>query len=412
MAILTPSRRPCRARSRPCRGRRCQPRRCCSRWRPRVASRFFADPRQVLRNAARPLQELGLTAVAATELEFYLLDAGTRRDGRPRRRLGAYLGHGARRTDRSTVAWRTSKMSTRFSPSCTRSARRRTFPRARRSRNSHPDSSRSICVTSPARSSPAITPCCSKRAVKAVAQAPWPGRELHGEAVRATAQAAACTCTSASRIKPVRNVFADRAPDQSILRHLRHAIGGLAATMAESMAIFAPTANSYRRYRPGLFVPLAPNWGVNHRGVALRIPLSGPRRHADRTSARRRGRQSVSGDGRNPRGHSPRNHESLRPGPDGRAGRGHRRKSCAAAALGSGARRIRQRDCAAAVPRQALSRCCSPRVVAKNAIASTPRSRIATTSGICARSDRRSSGRQAAIARRDCAARAAPVQAV
>jgi glutamine synthetase len=46
--------------------------------------------------------------------------------------------------------------------------------------------------------------------------------------------------------------------------------------MAESMAIFAPTANSYRRYRPGLFVPLTPNWGLNHRGVALRIPLSGP----------------------------------------------------------------------------------------------------------------------------------------
>src|SRR5262245_14396853 len=35
---------------------------------------FFADPRQVLRNAARPLKEMGLTAVAATELEFYLLD--------------------------------------------------------------------------------------------------------------------------------------------------------------------------------------------------------------------------------------------------------------------------------------------------------------------------------------------------
>ena len=35
---------------------------------------FFADPRQVLRNAARPLQDMGLTAVAATELEFYLLE--------------------------------------------------------------------------------------------------------------------------------------------------------------------------------------------------------------------------------------------------------------------------------------------------------------------------------------------------
>ena len=40
------------------------------------------------------------------------------------------------------------------------------------------------------------------------------------------------------------------------------------------MAIFAPTANAYRRYRPGVFVPMTPNWGINHRGVALRIPLS------------------------------------------------------------------------------------------------------------------------------------------
>ena len=41
------------------------------------------------------------------------------------------------------------------------------------------------------------------------------------------------------------------------------------------MAIFAPTANAYRRYRPGLFVPLTANWGLNHRGVSLRVPLSG-----------------------------------------------------------------------------------------------------------------------------------------
>src|SRR5688572_1038264 len=35
---------------------------------------FFADPRQVLRHAMKPLQKMGLTAVAATELEFYLLE--------------------------------------------------------------------------------------------------------------------------------------------------------------------------------------------------------------------------------------------------------------------------------------------------------------------------------------------------
>jgi len=61
---------------------------------------------------------------------------------------------------------------------------------------------------------------------------------------------------------------------------LRHAIGGLAQTMAQCMAIFAPNANSYRRLRKGFFVPLTPNWGFNHRNLALRVPLS------DRENAR------------------------------------------------------------------------------------------------------------------------------
>jgi glutamine synthetase len=55
---------------------------------------------------------------------------------------------------------------------------------------------------------------------------------------------------------------------------LRHAIGGLLDALPESVAIFCPNANSYRRLRPGCFAPVAPNWGVNHRGVAVRIPVS------------------------------------------------------------------------------------------------------------------------------------------
>jgi glutamine synthetase len=38
---------------------------------------FFADPRQVLRHAMQPLTDMGLTAVVATELEFYLLDGNS-----------------------------------------------------------------------------------------------------------------------------------------------------------------------------------------------------------------------------------------------------------------------------------------------------------------------------------------------
>lgn len=53
---------------------------------------------------------------------------------------------------------------------------------------------------------------------------------------------------------------------------LLHALGGLLATMPESMLVFAPHANSWRRFVAQSYAPLAPNWGVNNRSVALRVP--------------------------------------------------------------------------------------------------------------------------------------------
>ncbi|MCA3448666.1 MAG: glutamine synthetase [Rhodobacter sp.] len=53
---------------------------------------------------------------------------------------------------------------------------------------------------------------------------------------------------------------------------LRHALGGLRATMGESMLVFAPHANSWRRFASQSYAPVSPTWGVNNRSVALRIP--------------------------------------------------------------------------------------------------------------------------------------------
>lgn len=53
---------------------------------------------------------------------------------------------------------------------------------------------------------------------------------------------------------------------------LLHALGGMRATMGESMLVFAPHANSWRRFSSGSYAPVAANWGVNNRSVALRIP--------------------------------------------------------------------------------------------------------------------------------------------
>jgi len=70
-----------------------------------------------------------------------------------------------------------------------------------------------------------------------------------------------------------RNQFASEDPAGTPA--LRHAIGGMKATMAESMAIFAPNANSYRRFVSASYAPVAPIWGINNRTVSLRVP-AGP----------------------------------------------------------------------------------------------------------------------------------------
>lgn len=70
------------------------------------------------------------------------------------------------------------------------------------------------------------------------------------------------------------NIFAGQSKDGDFSDQLRHAVGGMGAAMTESMAVFAPNANSYRRYAEGFYVPASPNWGPNHRELAMRIPVS------------------------------------------------------------------------------------------------------------------------------------------
>jgi glutamine synthetase len=70
-----------------------------------------------------------------------------------------------------------------------------------------------------------------------------------------------------------RNIFRSEEPLGNHL--LKQAAAGLLETMADGMAVFAPNANSYRRLRPELYVPMNATWGYNNRGVAVRVPVSG-----------------------------------------------------------------------------------------------------------------------------------------
>ncbi len=68
-----------------------------------------------------------------------------------------------------------------------------------------------------------------------------------------------------------RNVFVE-AVEGKWNDTILHALGGLRATMGESMLVLAPHANSWRRFASQSYAPVSPTWGVNNRSVALRIP--------------------------------------------------------------------------------------------------------------------------------------------
>jgi len=67
-----------------------------------------------------------------------------------------------------------------------------------------------------------------------------------------------------------RNIFDDGSNEGS--DQLRSAIAGTLDLLGESMAIFAPNVNSFRRFAPNLYVPTGRTWGYNNRSVAVRVP--------------------------------------------------------------------------------------------------------------------------------------------
>lgn len=68
------------------------------------------------------------------------------------------------------------------------------------------------------------------------------------------------------------NVFNNGTGEGS--EKLQQAIAGLLQAMPESMLIFAPNLNSYRRLLPGSHAPVSANWGYENRTVAVRVPDS------------------------------------------------------------------------------------------------------------------------------------------
>lgn len=243
------------------------------RFHTRDGKRFFADPRYVLERAADPLRRMKLDIVMAAELEFYLLDA---KADRPTPKVSRVPGIGRPQVGPQVYhpddLWDIENFLNDVLDTCAAqnipigTTTSEFAPGQFEINLHHVDDPALACDHA----------VLLKRAVKAIAR-------QHGFVACFMAKPFEETAGSGLHIhlslldKSGRNFFSggkERAASPPYSARLRHAVGGLVKTMAEATAIFAPNANSYRRLRPEMFAPVEPNWGANHRNVALRIPLS------------------------------------------------------------------------------------------------------------------------------------------
>ena len=72
------------------------------------------------------------------------------------------------------------------------------------------------------------------------------------------------------------NVFSGDGPNRTSPA-LGHAVAGMISHMQDSMLVFAPHGNAYRRLVPGALAPVEANWAIDNRGASIRVPeTTGP----------------------------------------------------------------------------------------------------------------------------------------
>jgi glutamine synthetase len=230
---------------------------------------FAGDPRHALACVLAQFTSLGLTPVVAVELEFYFIDCERSATGLPQPPRSPLTGRREYRTQINSMidldeysallAGIDSACHAQRVPSTTALAEY--GPGQFEVNLLHGDDALAACDQA----------ARFKRIVKCVARhhgmdatfLPKPYADMAGSGLHVHV-----SLNDSSG----KNIFA--ADDALGSASMRHAAAGMLATMAEGMAIFAPLANSWRRFRPESYVPLTADWSVNNRGAALRVPVS------------------------------------------------------------------------------------------------------------------------------------------
>lgn len=232
---------------------------------------FEANPREVLKRVLAGYEALGLTPVVAVELEFYLLDGQCGEDGRPRTSINPATG--ARNATTQVYYMQDLDDYQAFTDAVADACRAQQIP-----------ADTAVAEYAPGQfeinlkhRDDALLACDDamylKRAIKAIAG--QQGLLASFMAKPFVDQAGSGMHIHASVLDREGNNILACTPDAPA-DALRHAIAGLQDSARDCMLLFAPHANSYRRFVLNAFVPLNDCWGFNNRTVAMRIPHSDP----------------------------------------------------------------------------------------------------------------------------------------
>ncbi|WP_375056002.1 glutamine synthetase family protein [Zobellella sp. DQSA1] len=230
---------------------------------------FVYDPRHVLQGVLSRFGELGLTPVVAVETEFYVVD----RERDNQHQLQPPLSPVTGKRDKQCQVYSLSDLDDYcdFIESIHQAALVQQLP---------VDTAIAECapgqfeINLKHRAS-AMQACDEavllKRLIKGVAARH--GMEATFMAKPYNQEAGSGTHIHVSLIDDQgRNLFSGRDDGGLGSDMLRQAVAGVLALMPESMVVFAPNANSYRRFQPGFYVPMSQTWGADNRTVAVRIP--------------------------------------------------------------------------------------------------------------------------------------------
>jgi len=229
---------------------------------------FYADPRQVLTNLLTKFKERRLTPVVATELEFYFIDP-VRSALDPVRPPNTREGRWHTGQTQVLSIAELQEYEHVFEDIAT-ACRAQNVPADTTLRENGPGQYEINLNHVPNALLAADYAVLLKRIVKGVAR-------KHNLDATFMAKPYGTQAGSGMHVhfslldEKGHNVFiGEHGPADTLL----HAVGGLLTHMADSIAIFSPHANSFRRLTPSEHAPTYASWGFDNRSAAVRVITS------------------------------------------------------------------------------------------------------------------------------------------